>query len=278
MSSTEPSSTRDARPDNLERAQLQALGADPSEGDPDDLVDAQLRALSVAAQGQANILNLDRVTLERSTDDSTDMDQPRNTRGVQASRHVGVPEPRPAHTNEWFDTPLEGPALPRWVPSHRVDSQAMLSAFLHHRTRCSLAALEPLTDLYLIDHRMGDPLVTWGGNTFNLVANTTPGPVPTVPCLTPHCTRCALGHGGYKFKWDSERWARGYNALRRPNTWAPGDPEDPTGPPDIHPSGFRMPAPPACAQYNTSAAEGRGARHAHDCGTCSSPTIWEGTQ
>ena len=45
-----------------------------------------------------------------------------------------------------------------------------------------------------------------------------------------------------KFKWYSERWSRSYDHLRRPNTWGPGDPEDPYGPQDVHPQGFRMPA------------------------------------
>ena len=217
-------------------------GAVKKVADPDEALDAQLRVPGAATQGQPNILNLNCASLSRIVGDSAEMDQPQNTRRVQASRHLGALAPnRAARDDTWYEDPLEGPALPRWIPSSRVDSTAMLSAFLHHRTRCSLAALEPLTDLYLIEHRMGEPVIL-GDRTFHLVANSTPGPVHKVPCLTPGCTRCGSGHGGYKFKWYSERWSRSYDHLRRPNTWVPGDPEDPSGPQDVHPQGFRMPA------------------------------------
>ena len=93
-------------------------GAVKEVADPDDALDAQLRALGAATQGQANILNLDCASLSRLVGDSTEMDQPQNTRGVQASRHAGaLAHNRATRDDSWYEDPLEGPALPRWIPS-----------------------------------------------------------------------------------------------------------------------------------------------------------------
>ena len=49
-------------------------------------------------------------------------------------------------------TPLMSVELPRWIDHPRVDSQAMLSAFLDYRGRCKKEARVQLDHLYMIVH------------------------------------------------------------------------------------------------------------------------------
>ena len=112
--------------------------------------------------------------------------------------------------------------LPRWVPTRRVDSSAMLSGFLGYLGRSSAVEKEAVAHLYMVEHAMRKT-VNIGG--VELVPNHMPSPVPSIPCTTPGCERCLTQRGGYQFRWYSQLWEQGYRATRRPGSWLPGEPE-----------------------------------------------------
>ena len=96
-----------------------------------------------------------------------------------------------------------------WADNDRVDSQAMLSAFLTYRQRCHGLARTQLDDLFMIRHRH-PPFYVIGGQ--RIVPEEPAAPVPEVACAAPQCARCEAQRGGYQFKWIHHRWAQAYRA------------------------------------------------------------------
>ena len=112
--------------------------------------------------------------------------------------------------------------LPRWVPSRRVDSSAMLSAFLAYRGKCSAEEKEALKHIYMVEHAERETINVYG---VELGPQKVPPPLPSVPCTEPNCERCLTLRGGYKFRWYSRLWERDYRVCRREEAWLPGEPE-----------------------------------------------------
>ena len=112
--------------------------------------------------------------------------------------------------------------LPRWVPSQRVDSLAMLSGFLSYLGKCSAAEKEALSYLYEVEHRTRRTVNIYG---VELVPQQVSAPVPSIPCAEPTCERCLTQRGGYQFRWYSKLWEKNYRACRRQGSWLPGEPE-----------------------------------------------------
>ena len=123
-------------------------------------------------------------------------------------------------------TPFTSVELPRWLHDDRVDSPAMLGAFLAYRDvrtddgefKLPAETRAQLMDLYQIDHAM-QTTITVADQT--ITPTQVPSVVPQVPCTTQNCRRCLTGQGGYKFRWFHPRWQVKYDALRRPHAWSP---------------------------------------------------------
>ena len=109
-------------------------------------------------------------------------------------------------------------SAPRWVLSPGVDSSAMLSAVIWFQTKNQESWVDMgLQDqLTLVEHAMdeADPRPLTSG-------------IRILKCPIPRgqCFRCSQGRSGYTFRWLSPLWVEKYKQLRRPGTWAPGDPE-----------------------------------------------------
>ena len=102
--------------------------------------------------------------------------------------------------------------LPRWGDSS-VDSQAMLSAYLHWTAHADPAQVdEVLPHLFIVDHRCS--LLTE-----KLNPRVHGRAIPSRPCTEDRCRRCTNGFGGYKFRWIDSRWTKQYEAMRRPDSW-----------------------------------------------------------
>ena len=115
------------------------------------------------------------------------------------------------------------PDLPRWIKSARLDSAAMLSAFLRYKGLCSEAEAGAVAELYSVEHAIRET-ITLG--TQQVKPQQVPSPVPSVACTVPGCIRCSKLQGGYQFRWYSQLWGSVYTEHRRPGSWAPGEPED----------------------------------------------------
>ena len=106
-------------------------------------------------------------------------------------------------------------ALPRWVLSDKVDSQAMYGAFLAYKSTRPFAEQEDLNQLYIIDHKS-----PW--------SSLVPEPICAQKkhaCARAGCRRCMEGKGGYMFRWYSVLWQERYCELACIGAWKPGDPE-----------------------------------------------------
>ena len=114
-------------------------------------------------------------------------------------------------------TPLMSVELPRWIDHPRVDSQAMLSAFLDYRRRLTGETRKQLEHLYMIVHTHKSTFVK--GN--KVIRPQEMSPLPTRPCEAQECERCRTKRGGYQFKWYHERWKDDYIRLRRDGAWTP---------------------------------------------------------
>ena len=114
-------------------------------------------------------------------------------------------------------TPLMSVELPRWIDHPRVDSQAMLSAFLKYRGRCTGGTREQLEHLYMIVHTQESTFVM--GN--QVIRPQEISPLPRRSCKAEECERCRKKHGGYQFKWYHRRWKEVYISLSRPKAWTP---------------------------------------------------------
>ena len=111
-------------------------------------------------------------------------------------------------------TPLTRDDLPKWIDDPRVDSQAMLAAFLAYRGRCEGEAYTQLAYIYMIDH-LHEPTVVVDGQ---VIRPQEVRPLPTQQCTALGCERCRKRRGGYQFV--------SYIRLRRKKT--PGTPTTPT--------------------------------------------------
>ena len=132
------------------------------------------------------------------------------------------PTPLPGTTTEVGPTtPLTSAELPRWIDHPRVDSQAMFSAFLAYRGRCTGEAYTQLGHLYIIEHRH-EPTVAVSSQVIRPQEIHSRGQ-PTRPCTAQGCARCLSGHGGYQFKWYNDRWRDTYISLSKENAWHPDD-------------------------------------------------------
>ena len=119
-------------------------------------------------------------------------------------------------------TPLMSVELPRWIDHPRVDSQAMLSAFLDYRRRLTGKTREQLEHLYMIVHTQESTFVT--GN--KVIQPRMTSPLPTRPCKAQECERCRTNRGGYQFKWYHPRWKDVYISLSRNKAWTPDELEN----------------------------------------------------
>ena len=127
-------------------------------------------------------------------------------------------------------------ALPRWVPSNKVDSAAALLAYENWYSRILFECQDEKeaydkygVGLYGLDVILHYP--------YSEVFPTGPGftgqqmRVNPRPCSAqdPPCERCTTERGGYMFRWFSVWWAEDYIRFSRPGSWKPGDPEAPEG-------------------------------------------------
>lgn len=102
--------------------------------------------------------------------------------------------------------------LPRWIDSWKVDSAAMLSAYLS----VARDTAEHYGKLTMYIHNMD----------YHGVRATPCRAVSEAPCTQQECTRCITKRGGYVFRWYHPSWEKKYVELRRhPDAWKPGDPE-----------------------------------------------------
>ena len=108
-------------------------------------------------------------------------------------------------------------AQPRWIQTYKVDSSAMLSAYLAWRAR------------------MGDTFPSYNIEDLPLMQRYPGGAAPVsgtyaVACSLPGCPRCQQNLGGYVFRWYSPYWHADYVRMRRAtDAWLPSEPEQ--GPP-----------------------------------------------
>ena len=117
-------------------------------------------------------------------------------------------------------TPLTSDDLPRWIDDPRVDSSAMLRAFLAYRDRCTGKAYTQLGDIDMIVHDQAPTVVVCG----QVIRPSVMRPLPTRKCTAQECIRCSERRGGYQFKWYHERWRDTYVKMRRREyTWHPAD-------------------------------------------------------
>ena len=138
----------------------------------------------------------------------------------QVYRAPAVPDPStPAEETDRDHptTPLMSVELPRWIDHPRVDSQAMLSAFLDYRNRLSGESRKQLEHIYMIVHTQESTFVT--GN--KVIQPQEISPLPTRPCKERECERCRTRRGGYQFKWFHARWENVYIRLSREGAWTP---------------------------------------------------------
>jgi hypothetical protein len=120
---------------------------------------------------------------------------------------------------------FSGPCLPRWVPNRRVDSQAMLSAFLAFKNTCAPGDFDYLFSFYILEHK-NSPVVNVqaatmkNAQTFAVTKVDTPG-LCSRPCIASGCARCSSKRGGYIFRWYHPAWGNQYLKIARPGAWVP---------------------------------------------------------
>ena len=95
----------------------------------------------------------------------------------------------------------------RWIPSSRVDSAAMLSAYFEYRQKNPLLAFDP--PLTIVYHRSDFPLPILGD-------------LRSYPCQISGCHRCATQQAGFVFRWAHGPWLDTYSRMARDTTWQPG--------------------------------------------------------
>ena len=125
-------------------------------------------------------------------------------RGAVATEHA----PCPASIMRLEPPDWDFLARPVWVDDEKLDSQAMLSAFLRYIQ--GLPAVQRdgfISQVHIIEHCVTDkPLPT-------------PGGIRAVACTDKDCKRCTQGWGGYQFRWYHPLWYHYYKDLCRPGSW-----------------------------------------------------------
>ncbi len=102
--------------------------------------------------------------------------------------------------------------FPRWVQSERVDSAAMLSAFLEYRRRQpEIMGQHPLDQLWIVNHYHPGMSNEDNGEGPVWLSKRCTSALP--------CKRCTLGHGGYMFRWFDARWEHTYRRLMCHGAW-----------------------------------------------------------
>ena len=95
-------------------------------------------------------------------------------------------------------------SLPRWIEDTTVDSAAMFGAFLAYLNKC----IDPdeASILQILPMVLHAPYDGAGSSRWK-------------PCDTYQCQRCAMGRGGYQFRWYDARWYDDYANHARPGAW-----------------------------------------------------------
>ncbi len=98
----------------------------------------------------------------------------------------------------------------RWIDDETVDSQAMLSAYMHYKWKTIGREKEMLDALWTIEHLFGQKTdfgqKVWTGTVMK-------------PCERLECCRCISGMGGYQFRRYDKRWYESYLRMRRCGAW-----------------------------------------------------------
>ena len=100
--------------------------------------------------------------------------------------------------------------LPRWIDHSKVDSMAMLGAFLGWVATAPAEMQRKVEHLYTIDHAM----MTMGTQVLKPKLPTGVD-LQSFQCNTANCRRCTSLQGGYQFKWYDARWVVAYNRMKR---------------------------------------------------------------
>ncbi len=95
--------------------------------------------------------------------------------------------------------------LPRWIDDETVDSQAMLSAYMHYEWKTIGREKEMLDALWTIEHDFGQKTEIEKDTFFHFGQKVWTGMV-VKPCERLDCCRCISGTGGYQFRWYGTRW------------------------------------------------------------------------
>eukprot|EP00438_Fugacium_kawagutii_P022093 Skav219837 [mRNA] locus=scaffold859:193541:193897:+ [translate_table: standard] len=114
--------------------------------------------------------------------------------------------------------------LPRWIHNSKVDSMAMLSAYIQwvgrELRRCNPEAYPEGTRVIVgEEHHTLPTVMHWWDGMPSLKVN-------EKICTDSLCERCRVGRGGYQFRWYSANWYKDYLKMKREDSWKRGDPED----------------------------------------------------
>ena len=101
--------------------------------------------------------------------------------------------------------------FPRWINHPKVDSPAMLGAFLNWIGTAPVEMQREVERLFTKDHAFANiagardvrPRLPTGVD------------LQSFQCETANCDRCASLRGGYQFKWYDSRWVDAYNSMKR---------------------------------------------------------------
>ena len=101
--------------------------------------------------------------------------------------------------------------FPRWINHPKVDSPAMLGAFLNWIGTAPVEMQREVEHLFTKDHAFANiagardvrPRLPTGVD------------LQSFQCETANCDRCASLRGGYQFKWYDARWVVAYNSMKR---------------------------------------------------------------
>ena len=100
---------------------------------------------------------------------------------------------------------------PHWFSDPRVDSQAMMAAYVEHLERCEDAKAERLRTRWEKAHGLpSNPIRTMGCERR--------GPPVHKDCGDLECTTCNVDRRREAFRWASDEWVMSYEELRRPNS------------------------------------------------------------
>ena len=104
--------------------------------------------------------------------------------------------------------------LPRWIDHPKVDSMAMLGAFLGWVATAPAEKQREVEQLYTIDHST-DCILEQMGTQVLKPKLPTGVDLQSRQCNTENCRRCKTKTGGYQFRWYDARWVATYNRMKR---------------------------------------------------------------